>query len=320
MKNYIVNLSISKFVVFAGIISFSFLYFFISPSFKSESILDVSLNEKESISSSLVSSIIPTSGATDSFQVKLFLESEEASRIFRSRVNIENLFQNKEITYFSKFRESRIQTFHDFIQNKFNILVDGDSNTLIIQTNAFSSQDAKNINLHLINMTADFFNKKSKLASSNARSNKICELYSANAGILGVDELDMSEDYSIVDKSSSANELLVTKAELYKMQCLNQLENSSSEDTQKLNLLNIPSFELRNINAEASKKIITDLYQKSMDAVSETDYMEIIVEPIEPDQPEKKGALLYSILIMIVTWIVLLGIKIIVRLSDEFSA
>jgi capsule polysaccharide export protein KpsE/RkpR len=303
-----------------GIISFIFLYFFISSSYKSESILDVSLNEKESISSSLVSSIIPSSGATDSFQVKLFLESEEASLIFRSRVNIESLFQNEKITYFSKFRESRIQTFHDYIQNKLNILVDGDSNTLIIQTNAFSSKDAKNINLHLINMTADFFNKKSKLASSNARSNKICELYSANAGILRMDDLYISEDYSIVDKSSSANELLVTKAELYKEQCLSQLENTSLTNDEKLNFLKIPSFELRNINAEASKKIITDLYQKSMDAVSETDYMEIIAEPIEPDQPENKMALIYSVLIMIITWIVILGIKIIVRLSDEFSA
>ena len=56
-----------------------------------------------------------------------------------------------------------------------------------------------------------------------------------------------------------------------------------------------------------------------MDAVSDTDYMEVIAEPIISDQPESKRAILYSFLVTIFSFIVLLGIRIIFSISDEFK-
>tara|TARA_Y100001934_G_C12261571_1_gene730282 strand:+ start:377 stop:1333 length:957 start_codon:yes stop_codon:yes gene_type:complete len=317
MKKLILTFPIIKISLILSAFVFLFITFFTSPLYKSQSVIDVSLNESESISSSLVDSILPSSGANDAFQVKLFLESYEASSIFRDKLNIEELFVNDAISAFSRFRVNSRKNFHDYFQDKINILVDGDSNTLIIETYAFNPKDAKNINLNLINMTADFFNRKSKLASLNAKSNKICELYSANIGILDLEGLKTDADF-YVDGSQSANDLLVAKAEKYKDECLEQLEEASFEND-KINFLNIPSFELKNINAEASKRIITDLYQKSMDAVSESDYMEIIVEPMVPDKPEDRRAWLFGILTFILVLICLISLRIIVKLSDEFN-
>jgi capsule polysaccharide export protein KpsE/RkpR len=317
MSNFLKNFSIFKSSLLVGLLFYIFITFFTSSIYKSESIIDVSLNKTESLSTNIVSSILPTSGNQDAFQVKLYLESREASFLVRERINIATLFQDKNIKIFSRFRESKRHTFHEYLQDKIKITVDGDSNSIILQTFSFDPADSKNINLHLIDMTADFFNKKTKLASLNARSNKICELYSANAGILDIGNISMPVDTSIVENSSSANDLLITKAENFKDFCLEKLQFDKTEDIPEL--LNIPIYELKNINAEASKRIIMDLYQKSMDAVSDTDYMEVIAEPIISDQPESKRAILYSFLVTIFSFIVLLGIRIIFSISDEFK-
>ena len=55
-----------------------------------------------------------------------------------------------------------------------------------------------------------------------------------------------------------------------------------------------------------------------MDIVSEADYMEIIAEPISPQDPERKSSLLKSTLVFFIAYIVLLSLKIVVRLSNEF--
>ena len=113
-----------------------------------------------------------------------------------------------------------------------------------------------------------------------------------------------------------ANELLINKAEDYKNHCLDQLETNDAEIE---SFIKIPAYELKNINAEASKRIITDLYQKSMDTVSEADYMEIIAEPMISEKTESKRTFLLTILVMACLFTVLLGTKIIFRLSDEFT-
>ena len=318
MKSLISNIALLKATVGAGLITALFITIFITPVYKSKSIIDVSRNETESVSSSIVSSILPSSGSQDAFQVKFYLESQEASDSFRKRVNVLNLFSNDKITFFSKYKEkSRWNSFHDYFQNKINILVDIDSNTLIIETFGFTAADAKNINLHLVDMTANFFNRKSRLASLNARSSKICELYTANTGVLLSDEeINFPTDDGNVSQSSSANELLINKAEDYKNHCLDQLETNDAEIE---SFIKIPAYELKNINAEASKRIITDLYQKSMDTVSEADYMEIIAEPMISEKTESKRTFLLTILVMACLFTVLLGTKIIFRLSDEFT-
>ena len=94
MKSLISNIALLKATVGAGLITALFITIFITPVYKSKSIIDVSRNETESVSSSIVSSILPSSGSHDAFQVKFYLESQEASDSFRKRVNVLNLFSN----------------------------------------------------------------------------------------------------------------------------------------------------------------------------------------------------------------------------------
>lgn len=295
-----------------------FTIFFVSPEYKSESVLDVSLDANESFSSNFASSILPSSGSSDAFQVKLYLESYELSKLFSSLYDVDSYYKNSDISYFSKLKETRFTSFHEYFNKKFNILIDNDSNAIILQTFAFKPEDAKKINLQLINLTSNFFNKKSRLASLNKRSSKFCELYFTNAGMLNIDSSIDSIDINFlaIDGVSSANELLASKARKFQDFCIKEF--NTNKNIKNAGLI-IPDYELKNINADATKKIISDIYSNSMDAVTEVDYMEIIVEPVVSSTPESKRIIILSILAFVITTVVLLTIKIILRLSNEFK-
>jgi len=295
-----------------------FTIFFITPEYKSESVLDVSLDANESFSSNFASSILPSSNSSDAFQVKLYLESYELSKLFKSLYDIDSFYKNSDISYFSKFKETRFTSFHKYFNSKFNVLIDSDSNSIILQTFAFKPEDAKKINLQLINLTSNFFNQKSRLASLNKRSSKFCELYFTNAGMLNIDSSMDSLDINFltIDGASSANELLASKARKFQDFCINEF--NTNKDIKNTGLI-IPDFELKSINADATKKIISDIYSNSMDAVTEVDYMEIIVEPVVSSNPESKRIIILSILAFVLSTVILLTIKIILRLSNEFK-
>jgi hypothetical protein len=84
-------------------------------------------------------------------------------------------------------------------------------------------------------------------------------------------------------------------------------------------IINIPVFELRTINAQASKNIITEIYQDSMGVISEAEYIDVVAEPIDADKSESKLTFFISLIAYIITFLFLISIKIFIRLTDEFT-
>ena len=205
------------------------------------------------------------------------------------------------------------------MEGKLKISVDANSNTLVLETYAFSPEDAKLFNLSLVDLISDFLTKKARLAAINSRSGKICELYLANSGLIGlnINEIEF-ESEALLDESSSLNKLLVNKADNFKEYCINKLNNPSVSEGYEESL-NIPAFELRAVNAEASKNIITEIYQDSFGIISESEYIDIVAEPVVADKPESKLTFLISIIVYAITFISLITVKIFIRLTDEFK-
>ncbi len=316
MKNFFVSLSIPKISGLMLISCSLFMTFFISPSYKSQSILDIS-SEDESMSTNTLFDSIVTPGPQDAYQLKAFLSSNEASSIFEKNTDINKIYANEDITFFSRFRKNKRNSFHDFYLKKIFLSIDADSNALIIDTFAFSPEDAQFINLQLINMSADFFNRKARMQSFNIKTSKICELYSINSDILNLDMTDFDSDSELVSKSDSANELLLSKSMRYKDLCLERLDESSEDDQATSEIF--PFFELKNINADASKQVLLEIYDKSLDSVTSSNNLKIIAEPITPTTAENKNIILYSILVFVITFITLLSMKILLRLNEEFE-
>tara|TARA_A100001011_G_scaffold339852_1_gene371522 strand:+ start:161 stop:1129 length:969 start_codon:yes stop_codon:yes gene_type:complete len=321
MKAYILNIPVIKFSIYAFLSSFIFITFFTSPVYKSESVIDVSSNQAESFASSFTSSFLPSVSSNDAYQVMLYLESNEASNLLRKEYNIVDFFKRDHVSFFSKYKETRFNNFHEYFKNKLSIKTDGESSTLTISTYAFSPEDAKSFNLSLVDITANFFNRKTRLAAINSRSGKICELFLTNSGVIDLATNDLNIKPLIeINEVNSLNELLINKAENFKDYCINKI--NSTDDTEALSdqgPLNIPAFEMRSINVEASKNIITKIYEDSMGVISEAEYIDVIVEPVIPDNEESKMAILKALIIFFVTYLLIVTLKISIRLTDEFD-
>tara|TARA_B100000886_G_scaffold290282_1_gene215552 strand:+ start:1183 stop:2136 length:954 start_codon:yes stop_codon:yes gene_type:complete len=316
MTNFFLGLSVVKTSLIISLASLFFVIIFISPSYKSQSIIDVSGLETQVATESILSSLTGN-GSENVYQLKAFLNSVEASNIFKENIDVDKIFSSSDISFFSRYKMSRFRSFHDYYNKKVELLIDLDSNAIIINTFAFNPQDAQFINLQIINMAADFFNRKTRVSSFNEKTNKICELYSINANILNLDMANLEDDDDLVEESKTATELLLSKSIRYKDMCIEKLTNE--DDNIMDNIEVFPSFELRNINAEASKQVLLEIYDKSLGTISTTSFLKIIAEPVTPIIQEKKNAFLLSLLVFAVSFISILSIKILLRLSDDFE-
>ncbi len=317
MKNLILKISIYKFSLFVGLTTALFINFFLSPQYKSQSIIDVSSDEAPLVATSLVSSFMSQGGSTISFQIKSFLESKESSKIIETKIDINEFFASDNVTFFSKYKKRKNNSFHEYLANKIKITIDSDSQAIFLETFAFKPNDALLLNLEIINMTVNYLNRSARLTSFNSKTNKVCDLYFINSDVLN-SEITFLEDSELPGKVDSANELLLAKALNFKEFCLENLEGRPEMPLQDTNLF--PSFELRSINADASKKVLTEIYEESLDSFASSNNIKIIAEPILAENQEDKNIFLLSLLAFLSTFVVLVGIRILIRLNEEFDA
>ena len=315
--NILLNLPIFKVSLFITLLCYIFITFFTSPVFQSTSILDVSTGENMTLpSTSLLDSFGGTS-SEDAFQLKSYLESEEASNTFKKVANVESIFRNDQIKFFSRFRPTKSSSFHDYFLGKIEITIDPDSNSLIIATNAFKPEDALYINLELINMASDFFNRKARLSSINSKASKICELYFINSNILNIEPIELEYNSDLASSSDSANELLISKSQSYRDFCLDKVNSKNGTNESNLNLF--PSFEIKSINAGASRQVLSEIYSDSIESITSSSNIEIIVEPILASNYESMSRTIYCAIVFAVSFILLISLKVMIRLRNEFE-
>lgn len=321
IKKVVNDLSLIRISTVIFILSFIFLTFFITPKYKSTSIIDVTSDNDDSlVSASILPSIVGTGGSSESFQLKLFLESEEASKFLEQNINVTEVFSNKNISYFSKYKDNNNDSFHDYISSMIEIVIDADSKAVSIHSYAFDKDNALMLNLELINMVVNYFNRSARLTSFNSKTNKVCDLYFINSDVLNNDDIFFEDDLSLPEGILSANDLLLRKALDFKEFCSKYLNEESLDNEGQVKLTEstlFPLFELKKLNVDASKKVISQIYEDSIGAFTSSNNIKIIAEPIIAEEYENRNILLLSFLSFICSYIIILGLKILVRLTDE---
>ncbi len=317
LKNFFLEISVFKTCTSIFFLTLLFLNFFVTPQYKSTSIIDISGGEPPLLSTSVLSTFVDSGEQSESFQLKLFLESLEASELLKSQINVEDFFSNEDISYFSKFHKNKKGSFHDYLSSKIKISVESESGAIVIETFAFKKNQALTLNLELINMTVNYLNRTARLTSFNSKTNKVCDLYFINSDVLNYDTIPL-EDSTTPDNVMSANELLLTKARNFKEFCTNNLQLQDESELSQSGLF--PVVELKKLNADASKEVLSQIYEDSLGAFGSTNNIKIIAEPILPEEFESKNIFLYSFLLFIFSYIALISLRIIFRLNDEFYA
>lgn len=312
--NFIKTISILRIALFAAVFTTIFLGLFISPKFKSSSILDVSIDDDPLVSTSFLNNFVSSGGSSEAFKLKLFLESEEATRLLEDSIDVSKIFANDNISYFSSFRSNK--TLHEYLSSMIEIKIDIDSNAVNINTYAFKKEDALMLNLELINMVVNFLNRTARLSSFNSKTNRICDLYFINSDVLNNDAIFFEDDSKMPNEATSANELLLRKALDFKQFCSENLDSESKSQLLESDLF--PSFELNKLNVDASKKVLSQIYEDSIGAFASSNNIKIIAEPMLAEDYENRNIFLFSLLSFICSYILLLGLKILLRLTDEF--
>lgn len=316
-KNFINKFGVLKTSLLASILSIIFVTFFQSSQFKSQVIISVASNKAPSVSQSLLGTFLGDEN-TQAFQIKSFLESKEASRLFEQTDGVTNAFQSKDIHYFSRYKPRFYKSFHDYYLKKVKVTIDSESNTIMLDTFAFTQNDALENNLKILNMTYDFLNRSARTAAYNAKIKKICNLYYVNSDVFSDEMLKNIMSSQSIPNVKSANELLLNKASLFRDNCISNV-SLSNDSLVSLDPNMFPKYEVSSINADASKRILAEIYEDSINSIASSTEIKIIAEPLIPSNPESKNILIVFLLTFLISGILITSLKIIIRISGEFQ-
>ncbi len=313
IQNQLEKTGIAKLSLFLTIFFLFSLVFLFSSSFKSVSL--VSVNDKDiqpGFSNSIMDSFIQDSPES-LYQLKSFLESNDASYQFSKLIDIEDFYKSQDIKIFSRFDSFFSKRFHDYYLSITEFTIIDESQSIQIETFGFTPDQSLKANIALIYIASEFFDQRERLSASIALAKKRCELAISKSDDINDVFIDPNFDEEInLDEFNSANALIASKSAAFYDKCLNyQLIEDSISPKLPLSVLN-------DVNSSSSKLLISEIFDSKMNTLSITDNIVIIAEPIKPSEPERKRILIKALFFFLSTVLVLLSVKVLYRIKDNF--
>jgi len=312
-------------ILFPGLITtFIFiltLSIYISPNYNSESVISVSSNESNTASSALgiVSSFLGSGIDQSIGDLKAYLESDIASEDLKKMINIDEIYTKSTIDFFSRYRASSKKDLKDYLKKRIVLKADTSGN-LIINTFAFQPDDALRVNLAVIMLASNYFDKRQTLNSKLAMHKHMCQYELSKDGFPEIDINKILEPEKIefnanidVNQFMSANKMLLTKAYKYKSFCKPSLRSSEE------NSIGMPEKTLRDLNSATVEELIGNIYLNSISTMTMSDAIEILAEPTINTKSEDKKIILYSIIVFIFSILVFTTVRILFKLRDDFK-
>lgn len=306
--------------IFTSILYILLFSFYTSPKFNSESIISVSSGDQVSVSSALgfVNNLLGSGIDQSIGDLKAYLESDDAILDIKKVLDIEKIYSNSDIDFFSRYRPDSFGDLKSYLNNAISLKADTSGN-LIITTSAFKPEDAYKVNLSLIMLSSNYFDRRQALSSKLSTQKYLCQFQLSKNGFPEIEtnnlfEKDLSPIASKIDidKFTSAHEMLMKKAEAYTELCNPSLLNQTSKATA------IPEKTLRDLNNDTIKQIIGNIYSNSISAITMSDAIEILAEPTVSQKSERKHIILNTFLIFIFSILFFTTLRIIFKLRDDY--
>lgn len=313
IQNQLEKIGIAKISLFLTTLFLFSLIFLFSSLFKSVSLVSVDDNDiQPGFSNSLMDSFVQDSPES-LYQLKSFLESNDASYQFSNLIDIENFYKSQNIRIFSRFGSFFSTRFHDYYLNITDFTIIDESQSIQIETFGFTPDQSLKANIALIYIASEFFDQRERLSASIALAKKRCELAISKSDNINDVFIDPNFDEEInLDEFNSANALIASKSATFYSKCLNyQLIEDSISPKLPLSVLN-------DVNSSSSKLLISEIFDSKMNTLSITDNIVIIAEPIKPSEPERKRIFIKVLFFFLSTVLILLSMKVLYRIKDNF--
>lgn len=308
--------------IFISIIFMLVSFFYMTPRYTSESIISVSSEADPSINSAMgiVNNILGSNVDNSVGDLISFLESDNATNDLNKAVNIESIYSSSHIDLFSRYKKNSKVSLKKYLKKRINLKSDSSGN-LVIESTAFTPEDAFKINLAIIMISSNFFDKRQSLTSKIAIQKDLCQFEISKDGITNENInflLNIIEPKSSdikVGEYNSANEMLLNKADLFSEFC--------SSPSKKSNLskidIPIPNSTLRDLNNESLKQLISNIYRNSISTITMSDALEIIAEPSIANKENSKNIFLNSLIVLLFSILFFSTLLIIYKLRKDFS-
>ena len=319
MKDKILNIILSPILTIVLTIIFIFyLSFLKSNTYTSQSIISLKDDNAGAISL-LQNPLLGLNASSNLDELKTFLISDEAMYDLKNSMDMTKFFGLGKADFFSAYKTYVLfdYNFKDYLQDKISILVDPISGTLLIESTAFSPEDALALNIKNIEIANNFLTKKQNLSSEISRINALCRLSVTQGGLGNINEIRISNK---VDRSEisaeTGGDLLLEIARQNSKNCQEIFEFSSNQDLSEKNIIN--SKYLSEIKSSSIKDILKQYYNNSVLSLTSSDKISIVSEPQKPLFKDKKNILLNSLLLLFGLFLVQISVNTIVRLYNEF--
>jgi len=321
IKNLFIKYPLLSTPIIFSLVVLLYSIFITTPKYKTESIIHMTISDRDSLlsSSGLFSSVLSGSSSNKLiYQLKEYFESDSGANDFINLIDTNDFYMSSGVDFFSAYKPNIFNTkISDYLNKKIikiNILPDSESIQII--TYGFTKEKSFRGNITSILMASNYLDKIQQLNSQIARVQRLCQIYSDSNYLF----LDQNELKNIISKDdlkdiNSGYKLLSIKANKYLESCQNSKNLASGEKIQTV----LPESTLREINIESVKTAVGKIYNESIDAITMSENLTIVTEPLYPYQSESKYSILKFFLAFFFTFLISLTIKILVSMKNDFK-
>ncbi|MDB9967907.1 hypothetical protein OAE17_04415 [Gammaproteobacteria bacterium] len=293
-----------------------FLYLSVLGAPKYVSEMSIALNNNDATGSLFGSSqaFLPAGLGADSNigQLKLFLESIEATSRISSILPLEDLYSKGDILNSLVFKQSD-ESIHKFRLSNLQITLNTDSSTLIIKAKAFSPKDAFNLNMALIVAMNHYLNRNTRLSNEIIETNKICELQFLRNNLVSDSGIDIENAKELISENNltSGSDLIFQLTQKRRSNCLISTSSVSSDGI-------MPSF-TSDILFSAYESALKSITASRLEKWNNEESLAIISEPNLPSKPVNPQSFVKSFGFFIVSFFMIYTSTILLRIFREFE-
>ena len=289
------------------------LVFFVDSKYKSSSIINITdIETSPNIQNSIISSFV-TDSPESLYQLKEFFESENGFNELNNLIDFNEAYGNRNIKYFSRLGTLYNSNSEKYYKKMLTFTILSDSSSIMINSYGFDPENSYRLNLVLINIASEFFDRRDRLAASIALAKKRCELKISESQ--DINDVTIYNQNQKIDFESfdSAYAMIYEKSKQFYQSCIDYdvVEDPLSLKLPKSTLIDVKSF--------TSQQLIGEIFDSKMDSLTITDKISIVAEPQKPTRPEDKRVLIISIIVFLISYITMITIRIVAKLKEEFS-
>jgi capsular polysaccharide transport system permease protein len=164
------------FVIVPTILATIYYGLFASDVYQAESRFVIKMPSQKQAPTSTIANLIQSSGVSSghdqALEVMDYISSRDALKDLQSKINVRRIFSNQDADWISRypgpFTPDSFESIYKYYKKMVDVNIDHDSNLMVLTVKSFSSKDAQDLNLNLLELSEGLVNRLNGRAQAKA--------------------------------------------------------------------------------------------------------------------------------------------------------